>query len=147
MKNTLVILLFSLLVIACDQKDAAPSSELFHELNGTWLLTERGWSPGSGYTIEPVSPNPPQTISFSGHKVFSSNVEGFSDFKYFAIVANDSTEIAKLHLYVEDPDAEAGKPAFEEFMLEMENGTLKVMQIGCIEGCHLGFRKDVLGRE
>jgi hypothetical protein len=146
MRNFIAIALLGLIVIGCDSKDENFSTEHVHELNGTWLLTEQGWSPGSGYTVNPVAPNPAQTVSFTGHKAFGSNMQGLSEFKFF-VVLTDTSEVASLYLSIDDPESQNGKPASKKFYMEMNDGLLKLMPIGCIEGCHFGFRKDALPRE
>ncbi|HEY0651943.1 MAG TPA: hypothetical protein VGD65_02405, partial [Chryseosolibacter sp.] len=101
MRNCRVLLIIaSVLIFGCDNTDEALTNEAFRELDGTWLMTERGWSPGSGYNIDPVPPVPAQTITFSSPKTFRSNIQGFTDFKYY-ILLTDTTEVAKLHLYVD----------------------------------------------
>jgi hypothetical protein len=146
MRNIIAIVLLGLIVIGCDSKDESFSTEQIQGLNGTWLLTEQGWSPGSGYIVDPVAPSPVQTVSFTGHKTFSSNIQGLSEFKFFAVMEGDN-DITNLLLYVDDPESENGKPASKKFYIELNDGLLKVMPIGCIEGCHFGFRKDGLPRE
>lgn len=146
MKKLIALTFVGLLFIGCDSKDETFSGEGVPGLNGSWLLTEQGWSPGSGYNVDPVPPNPAQTISFTGHKTFASTMQGLKEFKFFVVV-KDTSDITSLHLYVEDPDAEGGKPNSTKFYLELKDNVLKLMPIGCIEGCHFGFRRDALPRE
>lgn len=140
MRKVWIVILIAVALIACDNKDEGFFDEFSAGLNGTWLLTERGWSPGSGYYVDQVPANPAQTISFNGTKGFSSNIQGLTEFKFYTIVL-DTVEANRLKLYVDDPDSNQTKPVFDSFV-ELTDGTLKIMQLGCIEGCHLGFRKN-----
>jgi hypothetical protein len=142
MRSYCLLALVSVLILACS-KDENFATDLQPGLQGTWLLTERGWSPGSGYFVDPVSPTPAQTITFTGHKGFSSNLEGLAHFKFY-VIKTDTSDVSRLHLYVDDPELiEHNTPAFNTFMIELSDNYLKIMQ-QCFEGCHLGFRKNGL---
>jgi hypothetical protein len=140
MRN-LVFLFLILAVSGCNRGSDNDQYGYQPALQGIWLLTERGYSPGSGYIVEPVPPLPAQTITISGRNTFSSNMQGFEDFKFYEIVA-DNSETPSLNLYIDDPEAEVRKVEIHNaFRIVLNGSDLKLMQIGCFEGCHLGFRK------
>lgn len=132
------ILIVVFLVSCADEKDCCVNLEDDGKeaLLGEWLLYERGYSPGSGYFVDPVSPVPPQVIEFKGNRQFSSTVEGLKGYKFFAV--KDDV----VGLFNSDPGPEPDNEAFtHSYNFSFENGNLKLAFRFCFEGCHLGFKK------
>jgi hypothetical protein len=140
----LFFLLGVLAASACNNGGDNDQYEYQPGIQGTWLLTERGYSPGSGYIVEPVPSSPAQTLTFGGPKTFKSNMQGFLDFKFYEIVV-DNSEASLLNLYVDDPELVKQDVSFKNsFRIVLGDNDLQIMQLGCIEGCHLGFEKIAL---
>jgi hypothetical protein len=143
--NIYILVIICLSVVACDQNDSV-TFQSDGDLAGTWLHTERGWSPGSGYFVDPVSPEPAQTITFIPPRQFKSNIEGLSQLSYYT-VATDTSNVSKLFLYSEDPESNGtGASPIKYFVMELSGVDLK-LRMQCIEGCHLGFQKIEYARE
>ena len=81
------IILITLLALSCDEKDCCAGSEKegSNDLAGDWLLFERGYSPGAGYIIEPVSAVPPQIIEFKNNGELLCSVSGLTDYKFYSV--------------------------------------------------------------
>jgi hypothetical protein len=112
-----------------------------NEIVDTWILFERGYSPGSGYYVDPVSETPPQTMQVSSDGRFSSNIVGLEHYRYFAILQDQDWEI--LALFENKPPKDPDVDNLEHsYLIEFqENGTVKLYFRYCIEGCHLGLRR------
>ncbi len=105
---------------------------------GSWINVEQGYSPGSGYVTQKVEGNPPLTIYFDRDFEMSSNMGGFTEFRYYRVSASADVIV----FYKEDPGASA--PDFSgvlnTYRIQWDGSMLKLCYRGCIEGCHLGFR-------
>jgi hypothetical protein len=117
----------------------AINNESNNQLNGTWILCERGYSPGAGYIIESIPLIPAQTVTFHETNTLSSNIQGFSDVHFFRLETDSVTDSEILYLYDEIP-ASGSNPVSSYFVTSKSN-ELKLSFRYCIEGCHLGFRK------
>jgi hypothetical protein len=95
------------------------------EIQGAWILFEQGYSPGSGYIINPVSEDP-------------------LDYRFYRIDKNTS-DTWELWLYKSEPDPlKDPEPTRLMYNVEFENGNLKLSPAfpsRCIEGCHMGFKR------
>ena len=119
----------------CQEEVLSPDQAL----NGSWLLYERGYSPGSGYVIDKVSPKPAQKITFRPDNTLTSTVKGLTQFKFYSTAYDSVSDDLVLNLY-EDQPQDTSQVA-SSFSVEMADGNLKLMYHYCIEGCHLGFRR------
>ncbi|HMG92912.1 MAG TPA: hypothetical protein VK589_22800 [Chryseolinea sp.] len=132
------IVLIALLALSCNEKDccAGLEKEGSKELAGDWLLYERGYSPGAGYVIEPVSVNPPQIIEFKTNGELSCSVSGLTDYKFYSVKGD------VVGLFKNDPGPSPDSLAFtHSYNFSFEGGNLKLGFRYCYEGCHLGFKK------
>ena len=135
-------IIFPLLIIvfyACDEKDDNPTIESIGELTGSWLLYERGYSPGGEYIVEAVPPTPPQILIFEEEEM-SSSVSGFEDFKFYEVSIDTVTRTEFLALYKNKPSLQDDKSS-PTYLFDIAGDTLKLHFRYCIEGCHLAFRR------
>ena len=132
------IILIALLALSCSEKDCCMGGEKegSNELAGKWLLFERGYSPGAGYIIEPVSAVPPQIIEFKSNGELSCSVSGLTEYKFYSV--NDDV----VGLFKSDPGPSPDSLAFtHSYNFSFEDSNLKLGFRYCYEGCHLGFKK------
>jgi len=132
------IILIVFLALSCDEKDCCTDQEKegSNELAGDWILYERGYSPGAGYIIEPVSAVPPQIIGFKGNGELSCSVSGLQDYKFYSVKGD------VVGLFKSDPGPSPDSLAFiHSYNFSFEEGNLKLGFRYCFEGCHLGFKK------
>jgi len=121
-----------ILSVACSQHDdASPDTG---KLKGTWLLYEHGYSPGGGYIVTPVPPNPPQFITFLNDVSMTSNMNGLAGFHFYQLNA-DSTVLT---LYKSVPIVQENSARYS---LKIVDGHLILSFQYCIEGCHLAFKR------
>jgi hypothetical protein len=141
MRNLVVnlpIILIAFLALSCNEKDCCVGLEKegSDQLTGSWLLFERGYSPGAGYIIEPVSAVPPQTIEFKSNGEISCSVSGLTEYKFYSVKGD------VVGLFKSDPGPSPDSLAFtHSYNFSFEDGNLKLSYRYCIEGCHLGFKK------
>ena len=112
-----------------------------NEIVATWLLFERGWSPGGGYNIDPVSPDPPQTMEIRSDGRFSSNIVELEEYRYFIILQDKDWEVLALFKDKPPKDPDIDKLEHSYNINYQENGTVILFFRWCIEGCHLGLRR------
>lgn len=158
MKNlvikTLVMMVLSL-AFSCNQNDNAEEPEFLPPgeiLTGTWLMTDYGYSPGDRYITEPIAPVPAQTITFKENGEMSSNAEGFSQYKYYRVMAEPLVPGADRNivaLFTTDPgsqplDINNLSPSYTIFFTETH---LKLSYRWCIEGCHVGLKRMAVAEE
>jgi hypothetical protein len=131
--------LLTLFILTCDQSiDSSLDSS--NDLKGVWLLYEEGYSPGAGYVTRPVPPDPAQTLKFIDESQIVSSVKGYEEFKFYTVERDSTNKMISLKIFRTDPHTEIiSDSAFRQFIVEKQEETMKLMQIGCIEGCHLGF--------
>ncbi|GJM30908.1 MAG: hypothetical protein DHS20C17_35430 [Cyclobacteriaceae bacterium] len=140
MKTYLVCWLLLILSTACHQDDFCcvdPNNEIID----SWILFERGWSPGSGYNIDPVSADPPQTMEIRSNGRFTSNIQGLEKYQYFAIIQDQQWEVLALFENRPPENPQLDKLEHSYIIEFQENGTVRLYFRFCIEGCHLGLRK------
>lgn len=140
MKTLINITIISIacLAMSCGEKDCCVGLDKkgTGELAGAWILSERGYSPGAGYIVEPVSPVPPQVIDFKSNGELSCSISGLTDYKFYAV----SGDIVAL--YKTDPGPSPDSITFiHSYHFSVEGDQLKLGFRYCYEGCHLGFKK------
>jgi len=149
MKRSIVIILLASIfsILACEEKqEPTVVTEAEPSLEGNWILYERGYSPGAGYNIEKVNSNPPSRITLTWDKDFSSNINGLTQFKFYRVVLDPVYDRQVLALYEDDPgnDEIDVNNLKQSYFIELEENKLKLYFRYCIEGCHLGFKKEIL---
>jgi len=128
------------LSLSCEEgKDCCvPPPGIEGQITGSWLLFERGYSPGSGYITEPVSENPAQTLTFRSNGQLISTVSGQEDFKYY-FVDVDQKVVA---FYKQDPGPTPDPSTYTtSYDFSFEEYNLRLNFRYCIEGCHMELRK------
>ena len=141
MKKLLInvpLILIAVFTLSCEEKECCLNLEEdgATDISGEWLLYERGYSPGAGYTIEPVSAVPPQRINFQDNGGLSCTVEGLTEYKFYSVQGD------VVGLFKTNPGPEPDSLAFtHSYNFTFENGKLRLGFRYCYEGCHLGFRK------
>ncbi len=144
MKTTAVFLMiFSLMLFgsSCEENDCCNLDES-SDLIGNFLLIERGYSPGIGYIVTPVSPSPPQTITLHASGEFSTTVQELVDYKYYQVIQDAANDVHILALFEHLPlTAIKYDELKHSYNIVFEDGLVKLYFRFCIEGCHLGFNK------
>jgi len=140
MKNlffSVSIALIAALTLSCDEKECCVDlDDETTSILGQWILSERGFSPGSGYIVEPVSSEPPQIIELKGNGELASTVGGLTDYKFYAV---DGDVVGFFRTY---PGPAPDRSTFtHSYQVVYENGKLKLYFRYCVEGCHLGFKR------
>ena len=137
--KTIVFVLITIVAVSCDRSlDASLSEQNVYD--GSWLLVERGFSPGGGYITEPVSDHPAQKLSFINYKQIVSTLRGYEDYKFYTLKKDSVRSVLTFFKTLEDLEASSDLNA-TRFFVETEGELLKLWNEGCIEGCHLGFRR------
>jgi hypothetical protein len=132
------IILIAFLALSCNEKDCCVGLDKdgSNELAGNWLLFERGYSPGAGYIIEPVSAVPPQIIEFKSNGQVVCSVSGLTEYKFYSVKGD------VVGLFKSDPGPSPDSLAFtHSYNFSFEDSNLKLGYRYCFEGCHLGFKK------
>jgi len=131
--NLLVITLF---ITSCTFRD---NSEAFQStLGGSWLMFERGFSPGAGYIVEAVAADPPKSMTFGEDGSFNSNIDGYNMYQRFRTEQDQQQDVLVLAASsdtFDDPNKSA------RFTIEFKDGAMFLYRRWCIEGCHEAFRK------
>lgn len=141
MKQLIFALAFSLALISCGHDEYLGTlAEVNETLEGTWLLTERGSSPGAGYFTEDVPDEPAQTISLSEGRKFRSNIDGLSKFKYYTLWEDTATSTTVMTLYEKNPRKKSAEESSASYAMSFSEGKLMLYFRWCIEGCHMGFK-------
>jgi hypothetical protein len=147
MKNlfakTLAVLLISF-SFSCDKDGGPEILPVGETLTGSWILTEEGYSPGSGYITKHVESRPEQTLTFKANGEMSSNISGFAAYQHYLILENPQApgqHILALFTTkpVEEPqDVNKLSPAYD---ITFTDDLLKLSFRWCIEGCHVGLKR------
>ncbi len=132
-----------ILAFACD--DESPQiveTTSATPINGTWLYTEYGYSPGAGYYTKAVPPVPPQTISFTEDLQIRTNISELTKYKFYRIIEDAAEENKVIAFYEQDPGSEPQDLSglAHSYSIVWEDNMLKLYYRWCFEGCHLGFR-------
>ena len=138
-----VTLLMFCVLLSCEEKDCCVNLEgESNTLTGTWLLFERGYSPGAGYVIEPVSASPAQTLTFQSNGRMTATLDGLSDYKFYFIKDHPDPEQQIIALYKKYPGESPDPSTFTtSYHFHFDGNNLKLYYRYCIEGCHLALRK------
>ena len=134
----MLLLLTAVLALSCEEKECCANEDEdgANAISGAWLLIERGYSPGAGYVIEPVSSVPPQIIKFKSDGSLSCTVDGLTDYKFYSVKGD------VVGLFKTNPGPEPDSLAFtHSYNITFEDGNLKLGFRYCYEGCHMGFKK------
>jgi hypothetical protein len=132
-----------ILLIACDDGRLSTGENNGDGLNGKWLLFERGYSPGLGYIVDPVDPQPPQTLNFLANRKVSSTIQELKEFSHYRIF-DDAHQGGKIvAFYSNDPGetatVESSAAAYN--VTQGDDQTLRLDFRFCFEGCHIALRK------
>lgn len=147
LKNIFVGLLPFLLLSCQTEEGLNGLSGTYGPLVDTWIMVERGYSPGSGYITDPVPAEPAQLISFMSDRRMHSNITDLEEFNYYLVEEDSSSGDAVLSLYHLDPVENPGHAPASSYNLVFEEGLLKLHFRWCIEGCHMGFRPYTQGTD
>jgi len=139
-KFTLYIVAMAILFLTFSCEDNQVNPLVNKQLIDTWLLFERGYSPGAGYITDQVSPDPAQTMSFQSDGQFSSNIDGLQDFKYYSVIQDSTQEILALHEKVPTPADQELENLVHSYAIEFTEDAVKLYFRWCFEGCHLALR-------
>ncbi|MVM32999.1 hypothetical protein GO755_23360 [Spirosoma sp. HMF4905] len=129
----IVLMLLATLVNCHSDKTSDDSVTPVHGdgLPGTWLLAERGYSPGAGYIIDKIPSKPEQTLTFAADGHMQAQGDDLKAYQTFSQFRLDTTnQMVLIHFAPNTTDY------YERVYLR--NDTLKLYQ-SCYEGCHLGF--------
>lgn len=142
MKKKLLPIIFPALLLlfplSCNE-ECCSMEESQSSLMGSWLLYERGYSPGAGYIIEEVAPVPAQQIIFRPGNSMTSTVNGLAQFKFYFTVDDSLSDDKIVKFYISEPPNTGQSTS--SYSYEIIDGKLKLYYRYCIEGCHLGFRR------
>lgn len=130
----LLLIILALGVSACS-RDGFHQTRESNGIIGSWLLFERGFSPGDRYIVEEVPPVPGQLIRFKADSTFESNIEGYKSFNRFRL--REQNDAVVLILYSGAGIDHQGRISFT---ISNPGQRLELRAHGCIEGCHEAYR-------
>lgn len=139
MKTYLLCLIICVSLAACEDEFCCIDPE--SDIIDTWVLFERGYSPGAGYIVEPVDQTPEQIMQIRGDGSFFSNIDGLEKYRYFVILPEQEWEVLALFEKKPPKDPDIDKLDHSYIIEIQENGTVNLFFRFCIEGCHLGLRR------
>ncbi len=138
--RTLPILIITLLLAGCTFNDNPNALILeggsLSNLKGSWLMFEKGYSPGVGYIVDEVPSVPPKIITFGHDGSFTSNVEGYDTYKRYRIDKDKDDHV--LVLAVSEDAFESNEA---HFTIKFIDGAMFLYRRYCFEGCHEAFMK------
>ena len=139
MRTPLVYLMLIVFLSACEDEFCCIDPE--GDIVDTWILFERGYSPGAGYIVEPISETPAQTMVIRSDGRFSSNIRDLGKYRHFVVLPDQDHQV--LALFEKKPPKTLNLDELEHsYIIEFqENGTVNLYFRYCIEGCHLGLRR------
>lgn len=150
--KVILILPLVLSLFACNKEQAigfektSRLGNVDEKLAGKWLLVERGYSIGAGYTITQGPTTPEQTLTFTDNNTLS--VEGkdlafYENIKSYQVKTDATGNIQGITVLVDNTKhSSAGSVALQSgdsLRISLQNDTLKIYGPYCIEGCHDGF--------
>src|SRR6185295_16282046 len=125
-----LLLLFSL---SCNE-ECCSGDEDQSSLMGSWLMDERGYSPGAGYIIEKVAPIPAQKITFRLGNKMTSTVDNLAHFRFYSTEDDTLSDDKIVKFYISEPyHATVATPSYS---YEITEGRLTLRYRYCFEGCH-----------
>jgi hypothetical protein len=132
-----------LLAFSCDENECCNEGDPeSRSIYGSWLLVERGYSPGSGYFINPVEPSPAQTLNIKRDGIMSSNINELNEFRFYYVEDDVVPESKVISFFKTDPGPSPDPSTFTvSYTLTREGSKLILGYRYCFEGCHLGFKK------
>lgn len=141
-----ILLTLAASVLSCEQElGPLRTGPVGETLVGSWLLVERGHSPGSGYYTDPVPDEPPQYMTLHADHRLTSNI--FTEYKYYRVLIDTAQDVEVVAFFRSDP---GDKPVHlsnleHSYTVRKEEEMLKLWYRYCFEGCHLGFRRLIEG--
>ena len=148
MKNELTFAFLLCLLACCEYENLKPEEvlddgELNQTIPGSWLQVEYGYSPGDKYQTVPVSPIPPQTITFKSDFTMSSNNMRLDNHKYYRLLEDTVANRQVIAFFEEDPGNEPLELATlsPTYFIFWEGNYLYLNYRWCIEGCHMKFKR------
>lgn len=142
MRSLQLLFVFVILASACEDEAPMVKTTSQNEISGTWLHTEYGYSPGSGYYTKPVPAVPPQTITFTEDLQIQTNISGLMKYKFYRIIEDAAEENPVIAFFEQGPGVGPHELSglAHSYSIVWENNTLRLHYRWCFEGCHLGFR-------
>jgi len=133
----------ALLAFSCDENECCDEGDPeSRSIYGSWILFERGYSPGMGYIVDPVAPSPAQTINIKRDGSMSSNIKELNEFRFYHIEDDVTPESKVISFFKTDPGPSPDPSTFETSYTLTRDGSEMILGFRyCFEGCHLGFRK------
>jgi hypothetical protein len=143
--KTLWIVVLSAMLFTCEEEGklcCGPSND--DSVTGTWLLYERGYSPGTEYIIDKVPPLPAQTITFDASGSMTTTMSDLKAYQYYEKYYDQTVEAEVIAFF-------EGKPMVRPDLQDVqhsynvtfdENGNMKLGFRYCYEGCHFGFKRQ-----
>ncbi len=137
------LLILILLAAACTYHDNAEQAPVFEaksleNLTGSWLLYERGFSPGSGYEVVAVPAIPEKLIRFGSDGSFESNTEGYEKYRRYRIEEDGDATVLAIATSEENFSSSTHSL---KFTLTFRDNALFLYTRWCIEGCHEAYKK------
>jgi len=142
-KANILLILLVVFCLACEEKDCCTvKGEIDEVIKSSWLLYESGYSPGNDYVTIEVPAEPPQVISFGGDNKFSSDVDGWSKYKFY-LIADDphNAEEKIVALFETDPGNTVPTVFQTSFSIKLQEDKLVLRYRWCTEGCHSAFKR------
>ncbi|MFY0686694.1 MAG: hypothetical protein JXQ90_05995 [Cyclobacteriaceae bacterium] len=140
--RTLTIIAILSSIVACETTECCDFPIDF-ELQGEWIQTERGYSPGSGYIIDKIPQSDNLLITFEDNNQLVTNIDGLTHFKYYNVVKDSTIDGSILILSDSRSDFKEAKITNEEnsYIIEYQNQKLLLYYMFCFEGCHIGLER------
>ena len=140
------VLLYAIciLLFSCEDKFTSEESQQdARALLGTWLLYEKGYSPGAGYIVEAVGAELEQTITFKNNHRMEVTIPWLEDFEYYAVMMDENNQDVVLAFYESNPGPSPKLSSSDhKYTLVTDESGIKLYFRFCIEGCHLALKRD-----
>ncbi|MBT1697631.1 hypothetical protein KK083_12135 [Fulvivirgaceae bacterium PWU4] len=150
MKNlfTKIFALLSVLIVSACGEDGPDFLPVGDTLEGAWIMTEYGYSPGAGYVTKEVPTDPAKTITFRIDGTLTSNIDEFSTYPYYLILEDPHDPGHKLvGLFTTKPTTTPDINTVSRlYHISFTEDLLKLSMRGCIEGCHVGLKRTAHSR-
>jgi hypothetical protein len=130
---------------ACEESDLPKFEEVSGGLQGSWLLYERGYSPGDRYIVEQVPSHPAKYIVFLDNKRMIINLDGNAGQKFYKVLEDPDPAFSQPVIAFFDREEELDNATIdnlnESYMMTLSENNLKLSFRYCIEGCHMAFKR------